>query len=217
MSHSTTNTYALKREILNFSKNISAGLSKPDIKFAADISYGMLASGSCLLIDVVDRLHENTKKVNAVERLSRHLDCGTPETVLNNYLATARKWIPSDPVVHIDDSDVVKPEGHKFEPLGLVRDGSKSTDKKNVYEKGYHVTEACAITASGHPVSIFSEIHSSAEKDFTSVNTVTFRAMERAAALFGKATFVMDRGYDYFLNENDLLDDEAGVEGFYIF
>ncbi len=64
-------------------------------------------------------------------------------------------------------SDVVKPDGYKFEALGLVRDGSKSTSTKNVYEKG-----------------------------FTSINNVTFSAMERGASLFGKATFVMDRGYD---------------------
>ena len=39
-------------------------------------------------------------------------------------------------------------------------------------------------------------IHSSAEKDYKSVNTITFDAIRQAAALFGKATFVMDRGYD---------------------
>lgn len=36
----------------------------------------------------------------------------------------------------------------------------------------------------------------SIKKDFTSINDVTFSAMERAKTLFGKATFVMDRGYD---------------------
>jgi len=66
----------------------------------------------------------------------------------------------------------------------------------NTYEKGYHVTEACVLTKSNHPVSIYSKVHSSQEKGFTSVNTVTFEAMERAQALLGKATFVMDRGYD---------------------
>lgn len=39
-------------------------------------------------------------------------------------------------------------------------------------------------------------IHSSAEKDYKSVNTITFDAVKQAAALFGKATFVMDCGYD---------------------
>ena len=121
-----------------------------------------------------------------------------------------RKWVPSDPVIHIDDSDVVKPDGHKFEALGLVRDGSKSTDTKNICEKGYHVTEICVLTNSNHPVSIFSQIHSSGEKNFTSVNDITFAAMERSAALFGKATFVMDRGYDD--NKMFLKLDEPGQD-----
>lgn len=196
MIYSTTNTYTLKREILTFSNKISRMLSKPDRKFTADMTYGMLASGSCLLTDVVDRLHEDSKKVNSVERLTRHLSKGIPAKALRSYLSTIRKWVPDEPVVHIDDSDIVKPDGRMFEALGLVRDGSKSTDNKNVYEKGYHVTEACVLTKDSHPVSIFSKIHSSKEKDFTSVNDVTFSAMERGASLLGKATFVMDRGYD---------------------
>lgn len=79
----------------------------------------------------------------------------------------------------IDDSNIVKPDEHKFEFLGLVRDGSRSTDTRNVYEKGYHVTEVCVLTANNHPISIFSEIHSSKEKNFISINDVTFAAMER--------------------------------------
>ena len=41
-------------------------------------------------------------------------------------------------------------------------------------------------------------IHSSAEKDYKSVNTIaiTFDAIKQAVVLFGKATFVMGRGYD---------------------
>ncbi len=196
MVNFTSNTYTLKREILSFTNKISRELSKPDRKFTADITYGMLASQSCLLTDVVDQLHEDSKKVNSVERLSRHLNKGTPQKSLRSYLHTIRKWVPDEPVVHLDDSDIVKPDGCKFESLGLVRDGSKSSDAKNVYEKGYHVTEACVLTRSNHPVSIYSRIHSSQEKNFISVNSVTFEALQRAKALFGKATFVMDRGYD---------------------
>ena len=210
MTYSTSNTYTLKREILTFSNKISRHLSKPDIKFTADMTYGMLASGSCLLTDIVDQLHETSKKVNSVERLTRHLNKGTPTKALNSYLSVIRKWIPDEPVIHIDDSDIVKPDGYKFEALGIVRDGSKSTDTKNIYEKGYHVTEACVLTKSNHPVSIFSEIHSSKEKSFTSTNDVTFSAMERGAAMFGKATFVMDRGYDdnkMFLKLDELNQD----------
>ncbi len=210
MVNCTTNTYQMKREILNFSNKFSRNLSKPDKKFMADMTYGMLASGSCLLTDIVDTLHENAKKVNSVERLTRHLNKGTSVSALRSYLSLIRKWVPSEPVIHIDDSDVVKPEGYKFEALGLVRDGSKSTDTKSVYEKGYHVTEACAITNNGQPVSIFSKIHSSKEKNFTSINDITFAAMERGKKLFGKATFVMDRGYDgnkMFLKLDELEQD----------
>lgn len=196
MIHFTSKTYQMKREILTFSTNFSRRLPKPEKKFMADINYGILASGSCLLTDVVHQLHEPSKKINGVDRLSRHLAKGIPKNALNAYLAHIKKWCPAHPVVHIDDSDIVKPDGYKFESLGWVRDGSKSTATKNVYQKGYHVTEATVLTSNNHPVSLFSEIHSSAEKSFTSINDITFSAMERATALFGKATFVMDRGYD---------------------
>ena len=210
MANFSSNTYTLKREILTFSNKISRKLSKPDKKFTADMTYGMLASSSCLLTDIVDQLHEDSKKVNSVERLTRHLNKGVPVKALKLYLNTIRKWVPSEPVIHIDDSDVVKPDGYKFEALGMVRDGSKSTDTKTVFQKGYHVTEACVLTGNGHPVSVFSQIHSSKEKNFTSINDITFSAMERGAALFGKATFALDRGYDdnkMFLKLDELKQD----------
>lgn len=210
MNNSTTDTYQMKRDILSFSKNISIRSHRPDRKFAADMIYGILASGSCHLTDIVDQLHEKTKKVNAVERLTKHLNKGIPNDQLASYLRYIKTMVPNDPVIHIDDSDVIKPDGYKFETLGYVRDGSKSTDTKNVYTKGYHVTEACVLTDSNHPVSLFSEIHSSKEKNFSSINTITFRAMERGAKLFSKATFVMDRGYDdnkMFLKLDELHQD----------
>ena len=210
MTNFTSNTYTLKRKILTFTNKFSKRLSKPESKFVADITYGLLASGSCLLTDVADQLHETTKKINTVDRLSQHLEKGTPIKAATSYLQTIKKWVPDEPVIHIDDSDVVKPEGYKFEALGIVRDGSASTSTKSVYQKGYHVTEACVLTTSNHPVSIFSRIHSSPEKDYKSTNTVTFKAMEQGAALFGKATFAMDRGYDHnkmFLKLDELKQD----------
>ncbi len=210
MAYFTSNTYTLKRKILSFTNKISKHLSKPEKKFAADITYGMLASESCLLTDVVDQLHESSKKVNIVDRLSRHLDKGTPAPAAASYLQQVKRMVPAEPVIHIDDSDVVKPNGYKFEALGIVRDGSESTATKSVYKKGCHVTEACALTASNHPVSIFSHIHSSQEKDYKSANTITFHAIEQGAALFGKATFAMDRGYDD--NKMFLKLDELGQD-----
>ena len=210
MLNSTSKTYTLKRKILFFTNKISKQLSRPNRKFIADITYGMLASGSCLLTDVADQLHEPSKKINIVDRLSRHLSHGTPAAAAASYLRLVKKWVPAEPVIHIDDSDVIKPDGYKFESLGIVRDGSESTSAKNVYKKGYHVTEACVLTKSNHPVSIFSKIHSSSEKGYKSINTITFQAMEQGAALFGKATFAMDRGYDD--NKMFLKLDELGQD-----
>lgn len=92
MVNSTSNTYQMKRKILTFTNKISKRLSKPERKFTADITYGMLAAVS--------------------------------------YLQMVKKWAPSEPVIHIDDSDVVKPDGYKFKALGIVRDGSESTSTK---------------------------------------------------------------------------------------
>lgn len=196
MKHSTTNTYALKREIISFSNKISYGLHKPLRKFSADMTYGILASSSCLLTDIAHALHEPSKKINSVDRLSRHLASGIPKRMYRNYMNLIQQMAPSSPIIHIDDSDVVKPDGYCFEALGYVRDGSESTSEKSVFKKGYHVTEACVMNSSNHPVSIFSKVHSSAEKSFTSINDVTFSAIDSGISLFGKATFVMDRGYD---------------------
>ena len=137
MKYSTTKTYTLKRSVIEFGKRIYKGLTRPNQKFGADMTYGMLAAKSCLLTSIVDQLHERTRKVNAVERLGRHLCEGIPEAAKNEYHRFIREWVAENPTILIDDSDVVKPEGYKFESLGIVRDGSKSTEKKNVYEKGF--------------------------------------------------------------------------------
>lgn len=210
MTNSTSNTYIMKREILNFTNKITKTLSKPLQKFTADMTYGMLASNSCLLTDIVDKLHETSRKINVVDRLSKNLLKGIPQQLQNSYLETIKKWVPDEPVIHIDDSDITKPNGYKFEYLDIVRDGSESTNTKNVCKKGYHVTEACVLTNSNHPVSFFSKIYSSREKDFTSINDITFSAMELGSAMFEKATFIMDRGYDsnkMFLKLDELKQD----------
>ena len=104
MNHSTTDIYQMKRDILSFSKIISQSSHRPDIKFAADMIYGILASGSCHLTDIVDQLHEKTQKVNSVERLTKHLNKGVPSDQLLSYLKYIRTLAPKIPVIHIDDS-----------------------------------------------------------------------------------------------------------------
>ena len=55
MANFISKTYTLKRKILTFTSKVSKQLSKPEKKFIADITYVILASGSCILMDVADR------------------------------------------------------------------------------------------------------------------------------------------------------------------
>ncbi len=196
MNYCTSNTYKLKRKIVNFSKKLSENQNKPDTKFNSDMIYGVLASASVLLTDIADKLKEDTKKINTVERLSRHLNKGISEKLRKSYLNQVKKLAGKDIIIHIDDSDVIKPKGQKFESLGIVRDGSASSKSKNIIEKGYNVTEATVLSKNNHPVSVFSHIHSSTEKGYKSTNTITYKAIDTCVDTFKKATFVMDRGYD---------------------
>ena len=66
MAYSNTDTYKMKREILNFARNFSGGLSAPDVKFFADMTYGILASQGWLLAKIAHALQEETKKAYGV-------------------------------------------------------------------------------------------------------------------------------------------------------
>ena len=103
MSYYITETYKMKREIINFSKKLSAHHSSPEAKFTADMTCGIVVSKSCLLTQISQRLQENTKKRYTVDRLSDHLARGIPEEALTDYLRYIRSIIPSEPVIHIDD------------------------------------------------------------------------------------------------------------------
>lgn len=189
----------MKQQIVTHTKKISFGMKRPEQKFAADLCYGMLISGSCLLTDIASALQESNKKVNTVERLSRHLERGVSDAAQKNYQRLLHNMVPEDEVsVHIDNSDVVKPCGRVFEGLGTVRDGSKSSGSKSVFEKGYYVTEAVAITNNRQPVSVYSEVWSVYSSAFVSGGefSYTSAAISRCNGLFRKAVYVMDRGYD---------------------
>ena len=198
MNNFTMNTYEMKREIINFSKKICNNSDKPTEKFVVDMVYGILKSKDILLSNIAEALQEETKKANTIDRLSDNLALDLPENFDNNYRNLAMDTLGNNPVFLIDDSDVIKPLGKKFEDLGIVRDGS-SLNKS--YEKGYHVTEIVGLTQNKRqPISMFSKIHSSTSKDYVSANRITFEAIDSVCDLLEqrgiKGTFVNDRGYD---------------------
>ena len=132
MSNFTTNTYEMKRDIYNFSKKVSEGSSKPESKFVTDMIYGISKSKNILLSSIADALNEDIKKINVIERLSDNLALDLGENIDINYSNMAMDILGEEPVFLLDDSDIVKPKGTKFEDLGIVRDGS---DEKKIIKK----------------------------------------------------------------------------------
>ena len=198
MNNFTINNYQMKREIVNFSKKICNGVSKPEYKFVSDMIYGISKSKDILLSSISDALDEDTKKAYTINRLSDNLCWDLNANIDKNYCNTIIDSFGENPVFVIDDSDIIKPLGQQFENLGIVRDGS-SKDKK--YEKGYHVTEIVGLTENNkQPISIFSSVHSSTSKDYVSANTITFNALDNVISMLDErkriGIFVHDRGYD---------------------
>ena len=198
MNNFTTNTFQMKREIINFSKKISKNSSKPETKFVMDMIYGISKSKDVLLSSISEALNEKTKKAYVIDRLSNNLSCDLDNNIDKNYCNTVIDSFGENPVFIIDDSDIIKPLGSQFEDLGIVRDGSS---KNKTYEKGYHVTEIVGLTKNKkQPISIFSKVHSSVSKEFVSANSITFEGLNKIISILQekniKGTFVNDRGYD---------------------
>ena len=198
MDKFTTNTYEMKRDIVNFSKKICKNVSKRQTKFVTEMIYGISKSKDILLSSIADSLNENTKKAYVIDRLSDNLSLDLDTSINENYNNLVMDSLGQNPVFLVDDSDIIKPLGQKFEDLGIVRDGSS---RNKAYEKGYHHTEIVGITEKmKQPISIFSKIHSSISKDYVSNNTVTFEGLDKVIDLLKErkltGTFVNDRGYD---------------------
>ena len=59
MNNYTINTYEMKRDIVNFSKKICEGSSKPETKFTTDMIYGIFKSKNIHLSSIAEALDEN--------------------------------------------------------------------------------------------------------------------------------------------------------------
>ena len=199
MNNFTTNTYEMKREILNFSKKVSEGVNKATTKFVMDMQYGLAKGGSCLISNIARSLDENIKLNYTIDRLCDNLSNmyqEEKEIIWNNYLNEVSKNIDKEnAIVLFDDSDINKEYSKKLEDLDRVIDGS-SQDKKIV--NGYNVCEATVLSMNNkQPMSIYSKIYSCKSKNFVSKNTYTLESIKAAENMIGeKFIGVFDRGYD---------------------
>lgn len=202
MTNFTMYTYELKRDLMNFSKKISTGLSKSDSKFLMDMLFGISVSGSTLISEISRSLKENIKLGYTIERLCNHLSSFDENNlIMNNYFDECRNHFGDKPIVLFDDSDISKIYGKKFEDLDDVIDGS---NKEKSITPGYHVCEAVALTKmEKQPISLYSKIYSCKSDNFISMNEYTMESIKTSEKVLGKRFIgVFDRGYD----DNKIID-----------
>lgn len=129
--------------------------------------YGISKSKNILLSSIANVLDKNTKKAYTIDRLSNHLAGNLSSSIDSNY-----RNFGDTPAFLVDDSDIVKTLGEKFEDLGIVRDSSSIN--KN-YGKGYHHTKIVGLTQNmKQPISIFSKIYSPTQKDYVSAIVIFY-------------------------------------------
>lgn len=171
---------------------------KPVRKFYTDIVYGILKGQSIILSDVAHSLNERTLPKKTIERLSRFLDRDHDLAFRERLLAFAISLMPKDglKVFSVDDTDVAKIYGKRFEAMGKVRDASSP---KGSIENGYRVSCVTALTAAAkHPMPVFDVFHSETQPGFKSVNKHTFDGLEFICSHLKEreGVFIFDRGYD---------------------
>lgn len=198
----------LKEKIVNFSKNISMDLSKPNRKFILNMIYGLICSSSSYLSEIARSLKEDIKLKKVVERLSNNLmnfDKEKRDYVWNSYVDYVKDEIDDNTVFCFDPGDLGKEFSTKLESLDLIKDGS--TGK---YINGYRMVEVAALTKNHElPIPVYSSLFSSKEEDFISENDECLRALRYVNNQFGnKGVYALDRGFDdekyfqYFSNRN---------------
>jgi len=199
MNNFTTNTYEMKRKIVNFSNKISNGLSKPTSKFLMDMQYGLAKNGSCLISNIARALDDNPNLSYTIERLCDNLNNLKEEEkkiIWDNYLSEVSNQIDSSNKIAIfDDSDINKEYSRKLEDLDRVIDAS-SQEKRIV--NGYHVCEAVVLSKEQkQPLSVYSQIYSCKSNNFKSMNNYTLESIKAVENVLGNNfTGIFDRGYD---------------------
>lgn len=104
---------------MNFYKKICKNSNKPKSKFVTDMIYGISKSKNILLSSISEHLNEKTKKLNTIDRLSSNLSKDLSNSIDANYSSLVFDSLGNNPVFLVDDSDIIKPLGEKFENLGF--------------------------------------------------------------------------------------------------
>ena len=197
MNNNSTLIGQLKRDLLNFSEKISAGLNRPTMKFIANMLYGLIVSQSIMLTDIGRALNEDISLKKTEDRLSRNLKplCQDIGSIQNRYIEEVKPSVDDRTIFCIDPSDICKKYGRCQEGLDWIRDAS---EKKSAW--GWNYYEVTALTHSNKlPIPVYSQVVAAdAPRSVTYTHTdeilEAIRSTQRHFGAIGITT--IDRGGD---------------------
>jgi len=192
MDNYTITAGICEEEFNNFVKNITKGLGKTDVKFAAQMIAGINKSSTVVLSEVARNSVSGVSVKKTVERFSRRLAMIDTGGIWHNYCTETAGLIGDSRMYIMDGTEIVKPSAERMEGLATVRDGSDDGKLK----PGYYVNEIVAVTKNRQPVSVSSKLYTAGEKGFKSANKVRDEAVKEVIANYGSGLFVCDRGFD---------------------
>jgi len=176
-----------------FVRGIADGCGKVLEKFLGDFLCGMLSKQNVMLSEISRGVGTRTSLKKVIERFSERLASFFGMSLIWNYHRVIKNEINDRTIFCVDDGDVTKPYGVKFEDLCQVRDGSTGR-----IEKGYGIVNIVALTSKyKQPIPVYSYLFSNIEPNYISNNVETQIALDCIRYSFGSVGIkVFDRGYD---------------------
>ena len=194
MEEDTRLAEKINRQLSEFTKRISRGLSKPKRKFVSQMLFGMQVARDVKISEIVRTLDEEIKLIKIENRLSRNLQANDLwQKVSARVLAEGARRVERDTVIAIDLTSIEKVYARKMDYLAQVWDGVK---KELV--NGYWAIEAVAADINRDWVApLYGELYSQDADDFKSENELLLRVLnDISSATKKKGIFVLDRGGD---------------------
>ena len=179
------------------------------MKFLGDMMYGIMASGTTVLSEIVRSFAPDGKQRSVENRLSFNLERkGLADEIHAVIAEDAKRFINRKTLIIIDPTEVCKPHAYRMEFISRVRDASKSTQDNPALVNGYHGCMAIACkSGSRKTIPLALRLWSTNAKGHIGENDEVLKTLKAIdEATNGIGIRVYDRGgdrktfYDHFLD-----------------
>ena len=189
----------LKQDLTSFLSDtvFNVKASRPIKKFILDMLWGLLITGSTKISEIARALKENSHLMCSEVRLTTRLSNLTFKVFHDKLCQYSLSNLSKLPVmINVDESDIIKPYGFKFEDLSKIHDGSKEGRPK---AKGYRVTGIDSIGLNNTILPLVLNIYSNKTNEKFKIFNTTKTAnhlLDIFKFINDKCLVVLDRGYD---------------------